>query len=111
MGYKTAGQIIMKCKPFSYVVKESYLSSVCDFCLKLDGSHNGLKKCSKCKLVYYCKKSCQETSWNDYHKVECKYLRKLSPSVPPEILRIVARTLIRKKYGAGNCAMIMHFTF
>ena len=103
MGYKKAGQVIMKCKPFSHVVKESYLSSVCDFCLKLhDSSCNGLKKCSKCKMIYYCNISCQENSWNEYHKIECRYLRKISPSVPPEILRIVGRTLIRIKLGPGS---------
>jgi hypothetical protein len=31
------------------------------------------KKCSGCKLVYYCSKTCQKVSWPS-HKRECRYM-------------------------------------
>jgi len=36
------------------------------------GRMNGLKRCSRCKIVYYCSRSCQAEDWL-HHKLECQY--------------------------------------
>eukprot|EP01084_Bolivina_argentea_P110437 197197_1 len=33
-----------------------------------------VKLCSKCRIVYYCSKSCQKKSWNKHHRIVCKQL-------------------------------------
>lgn len=37
-----------------------------------------MKKCSRCKLQYYCSTDCQKQAWNRCHKFECKILQTLS---------------------------------
>ena len=75
MGYKQ-GQEIFRCEPFSYIVNNNSIPSVCDFCLtsKIGGQNNSMKKCSKCKVVYYCNIQCQKNAWFTHHRGECSYL-------------------------------------
>ena len=76
------GQIALRCQPFVYVTEFSIRSRVCDFCLEFKSpsqEENNLKKCSKCKLVYYCNSDCQKNSWEELHQKECKFLRKFKP--------------------------------
>jgi hypothetical protein len=42
-------------------------SPTCSTCLK----KGILKRCSKCKKVFYCSKECQKKDWN-FHKTICK---------------------------------------
>ena len=74
------GLTVMKCEPFTYVVKGPYLETVCDFCMTTKETLNlkKLKKCVKCKMVNYCGKSCQMYAWKNHHKEECKYLSNTS---------------------------------
>jgi len=39
-------------------------------------SKEPLKRCGKCKVVYYCDKDCQMEHWEKVHKDKCKYLRR-----------------------------------
>ena len=39
-------------------------------------SKEPLKRCAKCKVVYYCDKDCQMEHWEKVHKDRCKYLRR-----------------------------------
>jgi len=32
----------------------------------------GILRCSKCKVVKYCGKGCQQSHWNESHKKQCK---------------------------------------
>lgn len=50
-----------------------------EYAMKLDGcnlcrkpwSHAAPKRCSKCKIMYYCSKNCQLKHWRMGHKVDC----------------------------------------
>ena len=43
-------------------------ASMCSFCLK--GSKDGMKRCGKCKAIYYCSTACQKSDWPK-HKLAC----------------------------------------
>ena len=49
------GEVVMKNQPFAHILEFSERSTHCDWCFKT----SKLKKCAKCKLVYYCQSSCQ----------------------------------------------------
>lgn len=40
-------------------------------CCKVCGSVTGLRRCSRCKSVYYCSQVHQQVDWR-VHKIECK---------------------------------------
>ena len=70
------GEIALCGQPFVYVTEFSIRSRVCEFCLEFKSDEeNSLKKCAKCKLVYYCNSDCQKKSWEELHQKECKILR------------------------------------
>ena len=62
-----------KCKNefFEETKKDKELNPCCQciFCKK--HSEKVMKKCSRCKLVYYCDKNCQQSDWPN-HKINCK---------------------------------------
>ena len=95
-----SGDFVLKCTPFAYIVKNQYLAKICDYCFKQDEPQTPLKKCAKCKIVHYCSVNCQRSAWENHHKgVECKYLQKIFPHIPPEIVRITVRTILRYAYN------------
>eukprot|EP00092_Neocalanus_flemingeri_P035530 GFUD01038674.1.p1 GENE.GFUD01038674.1~~GFUD01038674.1.p1 ORF type:complete len:406 (-),score=128.53 GFUD01038674.1:125-1342(-) len=64
--------------------KVSYVASGDKFCAncvnygwKQPADKNILKRCSKCKFLYYCSKECQVEHWVKVHKQHCKYLAEL----------------------------------
>ena len=69
------GQEIMKSEPFTYVVKSEALSSYCDNCFVCKMGKQEMKRCSRCKIVYYCEASCQKLAWKNHHKEECDFLK------------------------------------
>lgn len=49
-------------------------------CCKVCGTMNGLRRCSRCKSVYYCSQAHQQVDWR-VHKIECKkFAANLNPS-------------------------------
>jgi len=44
---------------------------ICDKCHKLYMSYQ-LKRCSRCKVIYYCSKECQKNDWKKIHKFICE---------------------------------------
>ena len=68
------GQEVFRSQPFCYVIEFPYRSKYCDFCLQCKFA---LKKCSHCKFVYYCGKSCQKKGWRTHHQNECYYVKKM----------------------------------
>ncbi|KKM44825.1 hypothetical protein LCGC14_1561450 [marine sediment metagenome] len=44
---------------------------ICDKCHKLYMSYQ-LKRCSRCKVIYYCSKECQKKDWKKIHKFICE---------------------------------------
>ena len=87
------GEDVIHCEPFSHVLKSSFLSDYCNFCLKFKGECS-LKQCGGCKKIFYCGPLCHKNAWHSYHREECQYLRIL-PSVPEEHIRILFRIVIK----------------
>ena len=61
------GEEVLRSKPFSHILINDVISKVCDFCL-ISQEKRPLKCCSKCKRIYFCQTSCQESAWKSYHK-------------------------------------------
>lgn len=94
------GEEVFRCQPFAYVVSQSLRTTVCDFCLRSSTNEEwNYKKCSGCKYVYYCHVSCQKRAWLTNHREECAYLRKVSPKIPTDTVRLMARIIIKLKNG------------
>ena len=86
----------MKCQPFAHVVSSSLLTKVCDYCLKYEPcDENSLQICTKCHMVCYCSSQCQQEAWNSYHAKECPYLTLFKPTILPDVLRIIGRTILK----------------
>ncbi|PVU89060.1 hypothetical protein BB559_005262 [Furculomyces boomerangus] len=84
------GDTVLVDKSEFYVVDSSCLTSYCSYCLKNKSYvHGSLKRCSSCKMLYYCSKECQKNDWV-IHKLECGLtsggIRKLHTS-----MRLMAR--------------------
>ena len=98
---------VMRCQPFTYVIKDEAVQTTCDFCLRTvlkkssNEDHNtNLKKCSKCKMIYYCDISCQKESWTSIHQQECQYLRKFSQNdhhILTDTIRMIIRTILKSQ--------------
>lgn len=56
-----------------YTDKEDANMAICGMCGK-PNVDNTLKKCSRCKVTYYCSVTCQKAKWPQ-HKDYCKTLR------------------------------------
>ncbi|CAN7991816.1 unnamed protein product [Ixodes pacificus] len=87
------GTEILTSQPFVYITEKERRGRICDFCFS--GSEN-LRRCSRCKILYFCGKKCQAAAWPD-HKVECACLEKVSPEVPANPVRFFCRLLIKLK--------------
>ena len=93
------GQEVFRCEPFVYVVSNQALSTVCDFCMESKSGSSGkaggnfncstMKRCSRCKTVYYCDALCQKNAWRNHHKDECLYLKEVEPIIHeiPDLVR------------------------
>ncbi len=57
---------------------------------------SNLLRCSGCRFVRYCGKSCQRGDW-EMHKAECKGIATINPSTPSDTMRLVVRILQRRK--------------
>eukprot|EP01084_Bolivina_argentea_P276557 471901_1 len=56
-------------------------------CFNCDKTVNNLKKCSRCKLVYYCSQNCQKDAFQD-HKEFCKKFNKLQKAVQKQAQKL-----------------------
>ena len=75
-----SGQEVLRSQAFAFIVyktskinktKNFCISTVCDNCNLINESElEPLKRCTKCKWVYYCNRSCQKNAWKNYHE-EC----------------------------------------
>ena len=96
---------VMRCQPFTYVIKDEAVQTTCDFCLRTvlkksnEDNTTSLKKCSKCKMIYYCDISCQKESWTSIHQQECQYLRKFSQNdhILTDTIRMIIRTILKSQ--------------
>uniref|UniRef100_A0A1B0CCT8 MYND-type domain-containing protein n=2 Tax=Lutzomyia longipalpis TaxID=7200 RepID=A0A1B0CCT8_LUTLO len=88
------GTCILTEKPFVHVLKAKYRKERCDHCF----SSGKVLKCSGCEYVYYCNRTCQTEAWN-LHKIECPYLKKITPRIVPDAARILARIILKLQQG------------
>ncbi|OBZ77393.1 N-lysine methyltransferase SMYD2 [Grifola frondosa] len=103
-----AGSILISIKPNVSVLSASCLSSYCSSCCgpALD---SGLKRCTRCRTVWYCNAICQNRDW-PIHKLECDALQKWAlnapshdVSVPSDAVRCLGRILwSEQKEGLGS---------
>ena len=103
-----AGTSIVDEKPVAYIVCKEKREIRCAYCLgpspslKAESGNPSiqslLRKCSKCKFVYYCGTTCQKKDWS-VHKQECKNIIKVQPKRPPDICLLASRlvTVLVKK--------------
>lgn len=90
------GGMILNESPVAFVVTNKQREKRCASCLgpppaaAEDGSQ--LRKCSRCKFVYYCGITCQKKDWR-LHKQECKRITNVHPKRPPDICLLASRYL------------------
>ncbi|XP_064395526.1 histone-lysine N-methyltransferase SMYD3-like [Halichondria panicea] len=84
----SAGATIFSELPIAHCSVEETRGTICEHCFNRSES---LKKCSRCKFVYYCNSDCQRLDW-PLHKTECKGVRggKATP-----LVRLALRALTR----------------
>lgn len=97
-----AGDVIARiASPFLVVVENAVLQRVCSECL-LDSEFVSLKKCGRCKTVWYCSTACQEVAWKSIHKRECTIFKQHHPQVLPSPARALIQILLRHQHGANQ---------
>ena len=87
-----AGSTILSCLPYLSVSKSDLQGRICDSCFTV--RNDSLQRCSSCKAIYYCGKTCQKSAWS-IHKLECKYLKEMSPKMPGDTSRMLALLLLK----------------
>lgn len=83
------GDVIFVSKPFVHVLDNCRRGQLCDYCFKRNSI---LKRCSKCRFVFYCNEQCQKSSWQ-IHKYECQRLKRCFPQLPSNSLRFLANII------------------
>lgn len=54
----------------------------------------GLQRCSGCRQEHYCGRECQAAAWG-LHRMECRRLKRVSPRVPPDTARLMAKVILK----------------
>lgn len=89
------GEEIISQEPYVCVPNNSTMESRCDRCF----TSINIKKCSACKVAWYCSSTCQKLEWK-LHRPECDALARLGKdrhkSVTPSI-RLMIKLFIRRK--------------
>ena len=85
------GKVIVKEDACVAVVSQQNRRKLCDACFK---AKDTLLKCSKCKFVFYCGKSCQRKAW-PVHKIECECLLRAQPRKPTDLCLFTSRILLK----------------
>ena len=94
------GSLVLRCPTYAHVISGAP-DSVCDHCLDSPNIWDNvapvkLYRCSGCRQSYYCNVSCQKAAWAR-HKMECKYLKRIAPRVPPAIVKLILRVCLKNK--------------
>ena len=102
--FVTKGISVLSCEPYAFVSRSELYRKICDNCLSLGDS---LQRCSACKMVYYCNQTCQKKAWGT-HKLECKYLKKMSPIMPSDTVRLLALLLLKNELAVWLRDLVSH---
>ncbi|KAI0711226.1 SET domain-containing protein [Earliella scabrosa] len=76
----SAGTSIVSVTPHVSVLSTGYLDRHCSACAG-PAPPTGLKRCPKCKTLWYCNSECQNRDWT-WHKRECSALQKWAAAAP-----------------------------
>ncbi|KAJ8402850.1 hypothetical protein AAFF_G00361640 [Aldrovandia affinis] len=88
------GDLVFACPAYAYVLTVNERSSHCEFCFT---RREGLSKCGKCKLAFYCDVDCQRGDW-PMHKLECSAMCSYGENwTPSETVRLAARIITKQK--------------
>ncbi|KZT66576.1 SET domain-containing protein [Daedalea quercina L-15889] len=93
-----AGSVVIAVKPHVNALSTPYLAEFCTNCSSPPKQSVKLKRCTQCRVVWYCENKCQAADWN-VHKYECKALQKWEESapsdarIPSDALRCLGRIL------------------
>ena len=93
------GDNILESTPVVFVLSNNVRGQCCDMCFTQGGD---LQRCSKCKFARYCDRQCQKKDWKE-HKIECERILRVSPNVPTDLVRLMARIMQKKHSDAALC--------
>ncbi|KAL4073526.1 hypothetical protein J3A83DRAFT_4229177 [Scleroderma citrinum] len=79
------GSTILSVRPHVFSLSSPYLDSHCSGCVGSPGS--GLKRCTRCRKVWYCNPTCQNNDW-PIHKLECFSLQNWAASAPSDAVSV-----------------------
>ena len=96
------GDKVLESTPSVYVLSNSVRGECCDFCF---AKSEDLQRCSKCKFARYCNRECQKSAWKD-HKTECERILSVSPNIPTDLVRLMARIMQQQQSQAGKMSSI-----
>lgn len=66
------GEVVLSAPALGVVLHEECRGRRCDWCFVATSTlAQATKRCSRCKCVFYCDRSCQEEDWKAGHKLEC----------------------------------------
>lgn len=65
-----AGEVLLRIPALASMLHGEFRGRRCDFCFMGGMGGVPLKRCTRCRVVYYCGRGCQEADWQD-HKLEC----------------------------------------
>ncbi|KAI0826452.1 SET domain-containing protein [Irpex lacteus] len=102
------GSVIASLRPRVIALTTSALASFCSNCSG-PPLHGALKRCTRCRTVWYCDAECQNKDWA-YHKLECEALQRWAEaapsselSTPSDAVRCLGRILWnRQKKGSDS---------
>ncbi|XP_072990622.1 histone-lysine N-methyltransferase ASHR1 isoform X2 [Typha latifolia] len=90
------GEVIIYQEPYAASPNKFGVGlSSCDGCF----ASNNLKKCSACRIAWYCGNMCQKSEWK-LHQAECQALASLAEDKKKLLtptLRLIVRLLLRRK--------------
>lgn len=96
------GDKVLESTPSVYVLSNSVRGQCCDFCFS---KSEDLQRCSKCKFARYCNRECQKNAWKD-HKTECERILSVSPNIPTDLVRLMARIMQQQQLQSGKMSSI-----
>ncbi|VDM37455.1 unnamed protein product [Toxocara canis] len=86
-------------RPLGWALAPEYLPEYCTYCLE-PRLTTKLDKCSACRSIYYCGRTCQKADW-PMHKMECRFC-KASGSAGDESYRLLLRIVKKLEMGEDS---------
>ncbi|KAH8083324.1 hypothetical protein BXZ70DRAFT_579582 [Cristinia sonorae] len=78
-----AGSVLISCRPRINIISTQHLDVYCSYCCERPQSNGVLKRCTRCRQVWYCNAACQNNDWS-IHKSECAALQRWKSHAPSE---------------------------